>query len=264
MPAAKGGKGGRLREARVFTTEAEFRQWFEKNLSEFGVHKIVLSQEACPDYVVIMEDNRVLKLEAELFASNFKYHGHDPKKADYILAGYAKTPTVEGVPVMALHRLWCFDIEPTESIPPEAVLSEEEAQLLSAIHSSGGISVAALSQGNLAGEGELWTRVHPARIATIPRGRIVDSVVSVLSQSTKEWLRKYHHLLIGAGISQKGCELLESLFRRNLIGYRPIEWLAAAYDGSIIDHPAWLPTEVYATDDAWTHHEADIMQHLLI
>ena len=252
-----------MREATVFTTEADFRRWFEAHLSAFGVRKIVLSQEVCPDYVVEMESGEILKVEAELFAINFKYHGHDPAKADLIIACYSKTDCVEGVPVRALHRLWCFDVEPIDLLPPEAPLTEDEGRLLSNIHSSGGLNIAAFSQGNLAGDGELWMRVPPELIAAIPHTRIVASIFNVLSQPTKEWLRRYHHILIGAGISGKGCELLESLSRRRLIAHRPLAWIAAAYDGTIIDHPAWLPTEVYATDNAWTYHETDIMRYLL-
>lgn len=105
-----------MKEAVVFTNEKEFRGWFEKNLSQFGIKEIFLSQEACPDYVVIMEDGRPAKVEAELFGVNFKYHGHDPAKADFIVACYSKTDEVEGVPVKAVHRLWCFD--PAESFGP--------------------------------------------------------------------------------------------------------------------------------------------------
>ncbi len=35
-----------------FDTEHEFRTWFELNLSEFGIEKIIVNQEVCPDYVV--------------------------------------------------------------------------------------------------------------------------------------------------------------------------------------------------------------------
>ena len=193
-----------MKEAAVFENEADFRRWFERNLVQFGIKEIVLSQEVCPDYVVIMEDGRVAKIEAELFAVSFKYHGHDPRKADYIVACYSKTAEVVGVPVMAVHRLWCFDKEPLDPLPPDDLLNEDEARLLSGIHSSGGISVSALSQGELGGDQQLWTRLSPDKIAAIPRGRIVDSASNILTQPAKEWLRKYHHLLVGAGISEGG------------------------------------------------------------
>lgn len=251
-----------MKEAAVFTSEREFRDWFERNLSRFGIREIYLSQETCPDYVVIMEDGRYAKVEAELFAVNFKYHGHDPSKVDYIVACYTKSDDVEGVPVKAVHRLWCFDPEPLELIPPEEPLSEDEASLLSAIHQSGGISLSALSEGSLGGNQQIWIRVRPEKIAAIPRGKIDDSVLNILTQSAKEWVKKHHHLLIGAGISEEGCRLLESLTRHQLISHRPMNFMAAVYDGVIIQHPAWFPVEIYTRPEAWQYHKDDILKYL--
>jgi hypothetical protein len=112
-----------MREAAVFKTEAEFREWFERRLDRFGVTRIILSQEVCPDYVFEMSDGRVIRAEAELFAINFRYHGHDPRKADLIIACYSKTPEVDGVPVLAANELWSEETEPFEPLPPEGPLS---------------------------------------------------------------------------------------------------------------------------------------------
>ncbi|MFH1673640.1 MAG: hypothetical protein ABIF87_09500 [Pseudomonadota bacterium] len=251
-----------MKEAVVFTNEMEFRRWFEKNLSRFGIKEVFLSQEVCPDYVVIMEDGRPAKVEAELFAVNFRYHGHDPAKADFIVACYSKTDEVEGVPVKAVHRLWCFDVDPLDLLSPSDPLSKDEAILLSAIHQSGGISLSALSEGELGGDQQIWIRLPPENIAAIPRGRIDDSLLNILTQPAKKWVRKYHHLLIGAGISEDGCRLLESLVRRQLIHHRPINFMAAAYDGVILKHPAWFPVEAHATPLAWEHHKDDILKYL--
>jgi len=251
-----------MKEAVVFTNEKEFRCWFEKNLFRFGIKEIFLSQEVCPDYVVVMDDGRHAKVEAELFAVNFRYHGHDPAKADYIVACYSNTDEVAGVPVLSVHRLWTFDPEPFDLLAPSAPLSEDEATLLSAIHQTGGISLSALSQGKLGGDQQIWIRLPPEKIAAIPNRRIDDSVLNILTQSAKEWVRKYHHLLIGVGISEEGCRLLESLVRRQLIAQRPINFMAAVYDGVIVDHPAWFPVEVYATPQAWQYHKDDILKYL--
>lgn len=251
-----------MKETIVFTSEADFRCWFEQNLAQFGIKEIFLSQEVCPDYVVIMQDGSYKKIEVELFAANFKYHKHNPTKADYIVACYSKTDEVEGVPVLAVHRLWCFDVEPSEMLPPEDPIDENEASLLSSIDQSGGISVSALSQGELGGDRNIWIRIPPDKIAGIPRGRIQDSVFNILTQAGKDWLKKYHHLMVGAGISEEGCHLLESLIRRQLISYRPIEIIASMYDGVVVNHPAWLPVEVYATPEALKYHKDDIMKYL--
>src|SRR5260370_1159274 len=105
-----------------------------------------------------MNDGSVAKIELELFAVNFRYHGHDPKTVDYIVACYSKSDEVEGVPVIAVNKLWCFDHTPEAPIAPEAPLSEAEAKLLSAIDFFGGIAISALSNGRLAGDQELWFR----------------------------------------------------------------------------------------------------------
>lgn len=102
----------------------------------------------------------------------------------------------------------------------------------------------------------------PEKIAAIPRGRIDDNIFNILTQPAKEWLRKYHHLMIGVGISMKGCQLLESLRRRQLISSRPIEIIASIYDGVLVNHPAWFPVEVFATPNAWKYHKGDILKYL--
>lgn len=134
---------------------------------------------------------------------------------------------------MAVHNLWCFDLEPHDPLPSGDPLSDEEARLLTAIFESSSISISALSQGELAGDSEIWLRIPPDQIKALPHRRIQESVLNTLTQSAKEWLRKYHHLLIGGGLSQKACELLESLGRRRLIEQRPIDFLSSIYDGSI-------------------------------
>jgi hypothetical protein len=241
-------------DAPIFTSEAEFREWFEKDPARYGVKRIILSQEPCPDYVVEMMDGKIAKIEAELFAVNFKYHGHDPAKVDYILACYAKEEQVAGVPVIACNNLSCYDVEPREPLPPEGPLSEIEADLLNAVGSSGGISICALSQGSFAGDQEFWLRFPPEKIAQIPRGNIGDGLLNVMSQKTKEWLKKYHHVLIAADLSIAVCRAIEQLDRRGLIRYSPMDFLSAAYDGAIIDHPAWLPTEIRVTEKARELH----------
>jgi len=250
-----------MKEAAVFTAEKDFREWFERNLDQFGIKEIVLSQEPCPDYVAILSDGRCAKIEAELFAANFKYHRHDPKKVDYIVACYSNTQQVEGVPVLSVHKLWCYDIEAFQPIPSEAPLSEDEARLLSAIHFTGGISLSALSQGELAGDEQLYMRVPPDWIKALPHKRIEDSAGNILSESAKKWVRKYHHVLVGEGISEEGCALIESLLSRRLIEWRPISFLASAYDGAVVKHPAWLPVELRTSPLALEYHKRDITTH---
>lgn len=45
-----------MKENPVCETEEEFREWFDRNYRRIGIKRIILSQKACPDYVVEMDD----------------------------------------------------------------------------------------------------------------------------------------------------------------------------------------------------------------
>jgi hypothetical protein len=152
-----------MKEAAHFDTEREFRDWFEKNLSLFGIRSIFLSQEVCPDYVVVMESGEYKKVEAELLAINFRYHNHSPEKADFIVAAYAKEETVDGVPVKALHKLWELRQGANEP-PPEAPLSEDELRILEAVEFGGGIELSSLANGDFAGQDDEQHQDHSAEL----------------------------------------------------------------------------------------------------
>lgn len=55
---------GKVKEVPLSTTEADFREWFEEHLDQFDIREIILSQEPCPDYVVMMNDGTPAKVEA--------------------------------------------------------------------------------------------------------------------------------------------------------------------------------------------------------
>jgi len=253
-----------VREAAIFQTEAEFREWFEKNLGRFGVKRVILSQEVCPDYVLEMDNGQVLRVEAELFAINFRYHKHDPAKVDLILACYAKAPDLDGVPVVTANKLWCEEIEPLELLPAEGPLSEIEEVILTIVHGTGGIDISAIAArstyGSLSGEHEIFMRLPPDTVKAVPRGRIDDSILNVVSPEAKQFMKKYHHVLIGAGLSVEACTALSTLRGRGLVSYRPMEIAAALYDGVLIRHPGWVPTEVQSTKRAWELHRGTILR----
>ncbi len=251
-----------MKEAIYFDTEKEFRQWFEKNYEKLGVKEIILSQEVCPDYVVKMEDCRILKMEAELFAINFKYHGHDPSKADIILACYAKEEEVLGIPVMAINRLWLFEAEPLSSLPPEGPLSDDELELLAVVLLRGGAEISSFAQGRFSGDKMLFKPISPDWVALIPRGRLEDTIFNVINDSTKKYIKKYHHILIGVNLSEAMCEAIRKLRCRDLIRARPMLYASALYDGVFIDHEGWLPTEIYATETARSLYRKEAIKFL--
>ncbi len=250
-----------MKEAVIYESEAEFRQWLDKNLIRFGISEIILSQEVCPDYVVRMNDGSVKKVEAELFAINFRYHGHDPQKVDLIVACYSKTDSLDGVPVLAVNKLWPIEelADGEVAIPAEAPLSEIESQILGAIDFRGGLAIQAFANGSFGGDQELWKRIPPELISEVPRGNLGDSIFSVMTMKTKKWMKKYHHVLIGSGLSAETCQAINSLTRRGLARARPIDYASTLYDGGDIPtHPAWVPTELHATPLAYQFHADEI------
>jgi hypothetical protein len=240
-----------MREAAIYDKEKDFRKWFEKNLSKFGITEIILSQEVCPDYVVRLNNGDIQKIEVELFAINFKYHSHSKEKVDRIIACYAKEKEIDGVPVDAANRLWLYDIQEVGLLEAEGPLSDDEISLLSAIANSGGISLLAFSNGIFAGDQQIYMRLPPDFIKKWPRGKIEDNIFNVISPQAKKFAKKYHHILIAAGLSEKACSSLQSLQKRGLIKISPISWIAAAYDGVTIQHDGWGPTEAHAKKEAW-------------
>jgi len=240
-----------MKEAAHFDSEHEFREWFDKNLSQFGIRRIVLSQEVCPDYVVIMESGETKKVEAELIAINFRYHKHSPAKVDFIVAAYAKEEQVDGVPVIAVNRLWEYHPgSETQQPPPEGPLSDDELRMLDTVQFSAGIELSALGDGDFAGQCRIFLPFSPDALAGIPRGGTDDGFFGVLASKAKKFIKKYHYAVIGAGLSERACAAFDSLSRRGLIKAQPTCFAAAAYDGAVLTHPGWIPTEVLPTDKA--------------
>ncbi len=208
-----------MRDGAVFTTERQFRGWFEENLVRFGVKRIVLSQEVCPDYVLEMNDGRIVRAEAELFAVNFRYHRHDPRKVDLIVACYASAAAIEGVPVLAANEFWSEQAdEPLAVLPAEGPLSAIEEIILVIAHGRGGVDVSAMAanstSGSLSGDHLMFMRLPTGVLQNVPRGKITDSIMNVVSPTAKQFLKKHHHVLMGAGLSADACEALSSLRRR--------------------------------------------------
>jgi hypothetical protein len=133
-------------------------------------------------------------------------------------------------------------------------------------HSSGGIDISAIAARStsdlLSGEHSLFMRLPPNAVQSVPRGKITDSILNVVSADAKQFIKKYHHVLLGTGLSAGACQALNTLRRRGLVEYRPMEIAAALYDGVLVQHPGWVPTEVDATQLAWRLHRETILSHM--
>jgi hypothetical protein len=98
------------KESVEFKKEAQFREFFEKNLDKFDVQSIKLSQEVTPDYVCIMKDESVKNVEAELHAEDFLRHDHPLEKVDLIVCAFSSVYKIHGIPVKSL------DYNPSEVV----------------------------------------------------------------------------------------------------------------------------------------------------
>lgn len=87
-----------------------------------------------------------------------------------------------------------------------------------------------------------------------PRGKIEDSLFNVISPEAKRYIKKYHHIMVGSNFSKIACKSLETLMRRKLIELKPISLLSALYDGTLIQHEGWVPSEVFLTELAKDLH----------
>lgn len=96
-----------------------------------------------------------------------------------------------------------------------------------------------------------------------PRGKIADNLFNIIPEKARNYIRKYHHILIAAGFSDRACEAFDLLSHRELIKIRPIEIIAAVYDGLVVDQEGWISTEVYPTADAKKYHKQDIDKKVL-
>jgi len=249
--------GSRKGDKPVYDTEWEFREWFEDNLDHFGFKSIFLSQEACPDYILETEDGIMLRVEVELFATNFVAHGHDPGKVDKIVACFAVEDQIAGIPVLTVNDLREYNPTPKDTTKISRKLSIGERRVLAIVMWSGGIELSALAQDDFAGNLFIYRHVPPETVAGLKNVRIQDSLFQSINRKTREFIRKYHHVLLGGGLSTELCDALESLEIKGLVALRPLNILSALYDGSAIDHDGWIPIEVYATGQALSKFKVD-------
>lgn len=254
--------GSRKGDKPIYDTKWEFREWFEDNLDQFGFERVIWAQEPCPDYIIKAKSGEELRVEAELFAANFIAHRHNPKKVDRIVACFAAENEIRGVPVLAANNLREYNPTPVRTQKMSEALTPIERHVLSIVMATGGIELSALAQQGFAGNLLMYRRVPPDMVAALRGKRVEDSLFQAFGPETKRFAREFHHVLLGAGLSDGLCEALDSLQSRGLTALRPLAILAAMYDGIFVDHDGWLPTEVYATKEAYAQFRVDVRGRL--
>jgi hypothetical protein len=189
-------------------------------------------------------------VEAELFATNFVYHRHDPAKVDRIVACFAMENNIAGVPVLAANDLREYDPGPLRSEPSTAPLSKDERTVLEIIMMCGGMEVSALAQQGFQGSLLRFQRVPPDKVRALRGKRLGDSIFQSVTKRTQAYIRRFHPILLGAGLSERLCRALDGLESKGWTALRPLAFIFALHDGTLVDHEGWVPTEVYATPEA--------------
>ena len=255
--------GSRKGDKPIYDTEQEFREWFEDNLDHFRFKRIILSQGPCPDYVVETETGEVLRIEAELFAANFIIHGHDPRQVDRIVACFSAEDQIGGVPVLTANDLREYNPRPAGTKQTIEDLSVNERRVLGIVMGTGGIELSALAEQGFAGNLFIYRRVPPDMVMGLKSVRIQDSILQAIGRETRQYIRKFHHVLLGGGLSVELCEALDGLEMKGLTALRPLPLISALYDGIFIDHKGWVPTEVFATKEAYSKYKVDAIGELI-
>ena len=72
----------------IIQGEGDMRLWFKDNYHKLGYDEILKSStNSTPDYVMGRKKKKV-RVELEVFASNFVHHGHTPKEVDEVVCVY--------------------------------------------------------------------------------------------------------------------------------------------------------------------------------
>jgi hypothetical protein len=118
--------------------EKEFHGWFEKSYFLFGIRRLLANDSRCPDVIAEMMDGRILMIELEFHASNFRDHRHDPNMVDLIISfarSFGQTRVLD-IPVLSLfevknHEKGTTSIDwNTRKLTPEFASISEKIQAL--------------------------------------------------------------------------------------------------------------------------------------
>lgn len=68
--------------------ESDFHNWFKNNYKKLGFDKIIqFDRGEFPDFIM-QKNNKICRVELEVFSSNFILHKHDPKKVDLVICAF--------------------------------------------------------------------------------------------------------------------------------------------------------------------------------
>jgi len=250
-----------MEETGYFYSEKDFRNYFEQHLDKFGVKKIQLSHEACPDYVLIMENGQILNAEAELFADQFKYdHKDQLNLVDVVLCCYAKSNKVLGKPAIALHKLYELDDPNRKSSLKQlnTKLSKEEQEMLEFVGSYGRISFVQLSGcEQWSGDYLLFQNIPPNIAKGALRGYPEDcTIFDIATRDAIKHMRKYCNVMLAANLSKKACEIFDNLRRKELVCLVPSCFAVYLMDGGVMYDPKiWIPMEIQITKKALENYK---------
>lgn len=110
----------------LFCNEADFSNWFGRTYWVYGIRKLLSHGTRFPDVTALDSRGRVLRIELEYNAANFKQHNH-PATCDVIMSMMASTDRVAGIPVVALFAKENGILTPTNYL--QGVMSVGESLL---------------------------------------------------------------------------------------------------------------------------------------
>jgi len=105
-----------LDDSRYQRDEQFVIELFKEIHEELGFEEIINLQKEFPDCTCI-KDGEEVKIEFEFRSVNFKYHGHNPEKCDYVICWYddwKKSP--DNLPIISIYKVLMEKAEFTISL----------------------------------------------------------------------------------------------------------------------------------------------------
>lgn len=104
--------------SKKFTDESEFHAWFTFHYSLFGFDEIIKSQRTKYPDIIAMKNGKEVRIELEIYSSNFIVHKHDPAGVDLVIClikdkdlpvETIEIPTFDCLPKDIIKHISCSD-----------------------------------------------------------------------------------------------------------------------------------------------------------